>query len=153
MRFASAILIGLSAAGLTPALADPPDSTAAAASQPATPATNATPAAAPAQAAPATSQSAAPAAQAAAATPVAAAAKPAPTIDAQERQLMDLGYTPEMHNGTKLWCRREEELGSRLGSHKKVCGTAEEVALHQQQAQEQFKQEQAAGNVPASSGK
>jgi hypothetical protein len=145
MRFLGAILMCLGAAGLTPCFADPPVSTAAATSQPATPATNAasTPASAPApatQAAPATSQAAAPAAKAASA-PAATAAKATSTTDAEERQLMNAGYTPEMHNGTKLWCRREQELGSRLGSRQKVCGTAEELTVLQRQAQQQFQQQ------------
>jgi hypothetical protein len=143
MRFLGALLACLGAASLTPCLADPPQSSAAAASQPAAPATQApasTPAAAAAQAAPATSQSAAPAAKVASAA-AAPAAKAAPTLDAQEKQLLDAGYTPEMHNGTKLWCRRVQELGSRLGSRQKECGTADELALHQRQAQEQFQQQ------------
>jgi hypothetical protein len=139
MRFASAILISLSAAGLTPALADPPENTAAAASQPATPATNAAPAptSAPAQAAPTSSQPAATAVKTVASTTT-PPAKTQATSDLEERQLMDLGYTPEMHNGTKLWCKRLEEIGSRLGSRQKTCGTAHELTLLQRQAQEQF---------------
>jgi hypothetical protein len=146
MRFASAILIGLSAVGLTPCLADPPNSTAAPASQPAPPATSAssTPASAPAEAAPAAK---------AASSQASPATQAAPTLDADEKQLMNAGYTPEMHNGTKLWCKRENEIGSRLGSRQKTCGTAEQLMLAQQRAQEQFRQPQAASNVPASSGK
>jgi hypothetical protein len=145
MRVPGAILACLGAASLIPCFADPPANTAAAASQPAMPAANAasTPASAPAQAAPAASQSAAPAAKAASA-PASTATKAATTIDADERQLMNAGYTPEMHNGTKLWCRRQEELGSRLGSRQKVCGTAAELIALQRQAQQQFQQQQAA---------
>ena len=153
MRLLCAILACLGAASLTPCFADPPASAAAAASQPATSATQAaaTPASAPAEAAPATSQSAA-AATKTASSP-AAAATAAQTLDAEEKQLRDEGYVAEMHNGTKLWCRREEEIGSRLGSRQKVCGTVEELSLRQREAQQQFRQQQAASSVPASSGK
>lgn len=154
MRLLCAILACLGAASLTPCFADPPASAAAAASQPATSATQAaaTPASAPAEAAPATSQSAA-AATKTASSPAAAAATAAQTLDAEEKQLRDEGYVAEMHNGTKLWCRREEEIGSRLGSRQKVCGTVEELSLRQREAQQQFRQQQAASSVPASSGK
>ncbi len=142
MRFLGAILACLGAASLTPCFADPPpNSTAPAASQPATPAAS-TPAAAPAAAAPATSQSAATATKTASAS--ATDATTAATLAGEERQLRDAGYSPEMHNGTMLWCRREEELGSRLGSRKKVCGTVEELSVLQRQAQEQFRQQSAA---------
>lgn len=33
-----------------------------------------------------------------------------------------------MRNGTKVWCRREGELGSRLGGQK-VCGTPQELKV------------------------
>jgi hypothetical protein len=142
MRFPGAVLLCLGAAGLTPCFADPPDNSAAAASQPATPAAKAvsTPASAAAQAAPASSQPAAPAAKTAS-SQTSPAAKAAPTLDADEKQLLNEGYTPEMHNGTKIWCRREEELGSRLGSRHKTCGTAEELTLLQREAKEQLQQE------------
>ncbi len=49
-----------------------------------------------------------------------------------------------MHGGNKVWCRRQEETGSRLGSRQKVCGTATELALHQREAQEQVEHQRAA---------
>lgn len=153
MRFLSAMLLCLGAAGLTPCLADPPDSAPAAASQPATPAAKAasTPAVAATQTAPATSQPAAPATAKTASTAASATpTKTADTLDADEHHLMDLGYQPEMHNGTKLWCKREEELGSRLGSRRKVCGTVEELTVMERQAQDQFRQQQAASFQPGS---
>ncbi len=139
MRFLGAILATLAATSLTPCLADPPASTVAAASQPA-PA--ATPAPAPAST---TSQPATPAAQKAASSSAASTAKAATVNEQQEaadeKQLLVQGFTPEMHNGTKVWCKREEQIGSRLGNRVKTCGTAEELALRQRQAQEQFQQE------------
>jgi hypothetical protein len=138
MRSTSAILICLGAAGLTPCFADPPASTAA--TQPAATAASA-PASAATPAAPATGQSPAEAKTAASPDKTASAQSStpaAPTLDADERHLMDLGYQPEMHNGTKLWCKRQQEIGSRLGSSVKECGTATELVLSEQRAREQF---------------
>jgi hypothetical protein len=137
MRFLGAILATLAATGLTPCLADPPASPAAAASQPA-------PAATPAPAS-TTSQPATPAAPTAASSSAASTAKAATANEQQEaadeKQLLVQGYTPEMRNGAKMWCKREQEIGSRLGSHVKTCGTATELALRQREAQQQFQQE------------
>ncbi|HXO65089.1 MAG TPA: hypothetical protein VN882_10345 [Steroidobacteraceae bacterium] len=139
MRFLGAILATLAATSLTPCLADPPASPAAAASQPA-PA--ATPAPAPAST---TSQPATAAAQTAASSSAASTAKAATVNEQQEaadeKQLLVQGYTPEMRNGTKMWCKRQEQTGSRLGSHVKTCGTATELAMRQREAQQQFQQE------------
>lgn len=151
MRFLVAILATLAATSLTPCLADPPASTAAAASQPA-------PAATPAPAAASTtSRPATPAAPTAASSSAASTAKAATANEeqqaAEEKQLLVQGYTAEMHNGTKVWCKREEEIGSRLGSRHKTCGTADELSIAQQQAREQFQTQQAASVVPASSGR
>jgi hypothetical protein len=149
MRFLAAILVGgLAAASLTPCLADPPASSAPATSQPATPAAPAAPAA--------TSTTSQPATPAASSSAASAAKTPTATEQEQaalEKQLVNAGYTPEMHNGTKVFCRRDEEIGSRLGSRHKTCGTAEELAIIQQQTRDQFQAQQAASSVPASSGK
>jgi hypothetical protein len=45
---------------------------------------------------------------------------------AEEKRLRAAGYKPETRNGVKVWCRREGELGSRLGGVK-FCGTPEEI--------------------------
>lgn len=152
MRFLSAMLLCLGAAGLTPCFANPPGNTTATASQPATPAAKAasTPAAPATPATAATSQAAAPATAKTASTAPATDTKAASTLDADEHHLMDLGYQPEMHGGTKVWCKREVEVGSRLGSHVKTCGTAEELTLRERQAQDQFRQQQAASFQPGS---
>jgi hypothetical protein len=146
MRSTSAVLICLGAAGLTPCFADPPASTAA--SQPAATAASA-PASAATPAAPATGQSPAEVKTASAQSSTPAA----PTLDADERHLMELGYQPEMHNGAKLWCKRQQEIGSRLGSRQKVCGSAAELVMLEQRAQQQFQQQQAASVLPKSSAK
>jgi hypothetical protein len=111
--------IGLGAVAV--ALADdPPSSSAPAAAQPTSSATAATPA-----------QSAAPAA-----TTAAAAEAPKPAVDLQEKHFLSEGYKIEMHNGEKYFCRREEEMGTRLGSNKKVCATAQQLALNEQQSKQ-----------------
>jgi hypothetical protein len=98
------------------ALADPPQSSSA---------PEATAASAPAAPAPASAQS--PAASTAA-SPAATAAANSAAEDTEAKRLLADGYKPEMRNGTKVWCRREGELGSRLG-HQKHCGTAEELKM------------------------
>jgi hypothetical protein len=109
-------LLGICSISVT--LAEPPAS-------PSTPAPAATPASA-AASTPVTSANAA-----AAAKPEANAAADAAAA-AEEKRLLADGYKPEMRNGTKVWCRREQELGSRLGGQK-VCGTPQELKLVVQQ--------------------
>jgi hypothetical protein len=115
-----ALLGLLGICGISVTLADPPASPSAA-----------VPAATPASAAPSTPVTNANAASAA--KPEAnAAADAAAAAAAEEKRLLADGYKPEMRNGTKVWCRREQELGSRLGGQK-VCGTAQELKLVVQQ--------------------
>ena len=54
---------------------------------------------------------------------------------AAEKRLLAAGYKPEMHGGVKLFCRREQEIGSRLAV-KKVCGTPEQLSLSAHDSQE-----------------
>ena len=100
MRFVAGVLASLVAGSISVALADPP-------------AANAT---SPSDTTAMTSATAPPG------TPAAAA-----TTDTDEKRLRSLGYKPEMHNGTKLWCKSEEKTGSRLGDVKH-CGTSESLA-------------------------
>ena len=116
----AAVLALLGTCGMSTALADPPT------------ATDATPAAA----APAASATSAPAA-----SPAAAAAKAAPAKEsdaALEKRLTNAGYKARMRNGTKVWCKREAELGSHLGGQE-VCGTPEELRMVVQQNQDAAK--------------
>jgi len=118
-RPVAAVLALLSTCGASVAHADPP------AAQDAAP-----PAAAPAisaTSAPAASTPAAATSTAAAsATAAAAAAAPAEEADAAlEKRLTNSGYKPRMRNGTKVWCKRQDELGSRLGAQE-VCATPDE---------------------------
>lgn len=112
----------LACAAMNLALADDPP--APAASTPASTAATPTP---PAAAAPSAAQPPDAAASAAAAAKAAQA-------DAQEKHFVSEGYSVEMHHGEKMFCRREEELGSRLGA-KKYCSTGEQLAETERQAQ------------------
>jgi hypothetical protein len=115
MRFVVGVLACIGAGILTVAVADPP------------------PPEQPAHAASSTSTSApaAPALSAPQSDRVApAVAKPA--IDPEEKHLIALGYKPEMRNGEKVFCRREQTLGSRLGEAKH-CATAEQLKVSQQE--------------------
>ncbi|HXY95496.1 MAG TPA: hypothetical protein VEH00_00885 [Steroidobacteraceae bacterium] len=54
--------------------------------------------------------------------------------DAQEKHFLSEGYRLEMHHGEKMFCRREDTLGSRLGS-KNYCSTAEQLTATERAAQ------------------
>jgi len=116
-RSSIALLGLLGVCGTSAALADPPASTTAPAATPAPAATSA----------PVSSANAA------------SAAKPEANSDAaasaEEKLMLANGYKPEMRNGTKVWCRREGELGSRLGGQK-VCGTPQELKMVVRENQE-----------------
>ncbi|HEY6823975.1 MAG TPA: hypothetical protein VI195_06010 [Steroidobacteraceae bacterium] len=118
-----AAMLTLLGAGLLPvALADPP-------ADPGVTAPAAATAAAAAPAATSTSSTAATAASSnAAASSTAAhtaAASTAETDAALEKRLTNSGYKPRMRNGTKVWCKQQGELGSRLGGQE-VCATPDE---------------------------
>ena len=85
---------------------------------------------------------AAPASAPAAATTAAPAAAPAattssskPPLDPDEKRLIAAGYHPRIRNGVKIYCRVDEELGSRLGA-KEHCGTVEDLKASVQAAHE-----------------
>jgi hypothetical protein len=90
---------------------------------PAPAASQATPAAPANAATPATSSSST---QSASATKAAASADDTASEDANDKRLRSQGYKPETRNGTKVYCRKETEMGSRFPA--KVCGTAEQLA-------------------------
>jgi hypothetical protein len=117
MRFAVGVLLCFNAGAVSLALADPV----------ATP-----PAAAPAAAASSASATA-PAAVAPAAATATVPAKPA--LNPDEKLLISRGYKLEMHGGQKLFCRREQVLGSRLGEQKH-CGTADQLKVNQQESRD-----------------
>jgi hypothetical protein len=72
----------------------------------------------------------APASPSTAATPAAPAVTvTAATPDAQEqleRHFLSEGYKSEMHGSQKVFCRREDTIGTRLGASKN-CGTVDEL--------------------------
>jgi hypothetical protein len=120
-------VICLTCLGTGVALADPAAPAAATVATPAAPPAAATPASSPVAAAAA-------AAKPAAASTTAASAAGAPT-SAFEKQLIAKGYKPAMYGDQKMYCHEEQVLGSRLGG-KKVCATADQLAIDQQNAKE-----------------
>jgi hypothetical protein len=118
MRFTVPVLACVTAGAISLALADP-----------STPAQQ-QPAAAPSSSAPA------------AAPATAAATPPAkPAVDPDEKRLIAMGYRPEMRNGERVFCRREEVLGSRL-SVKKLCGTPKDLQAAQTAYREELEGQQ-----------
>lgn len=109
MRLVVGVLTCVMAGGLSNALADPP-TTPQAASSPTAAVTPASPASA---AVPAT------------ASTVASSASVNP--DADDKRLRSQGYKPEMRGGTKVYCKSEPVLGSRL-KEIKHCGTPADLA-------------------------
>jgi hypothetical protein len=103
----------------------------------------------PAQQTTAPSPSSAPAAQAAAAPPAAAATSAATNTAAKakettaavsgkeaddEKRLLSRGYKKETRGNQTVYCRKEIKTGSHFET--KVCGTAESMALAEQQARD-----------------
>jgi hypothetical protein len=115
MRPAAAVLACLGIGAASGASADPPSSPPAQSSV-------AEPAAAtrtsPTEAATATAPVAAPQSAATASTTAA--------VDPEEKRLRAMGYKMQMRNGEKVFCRREEVLGSRLEG-KLICGTVQDL--------------------------
>ena len=64
-----------------------------------------------------------------------------PAVDLEEKRLIAQGYRPEMRNGEKVFCRRDEELGSRL-SGVKHCGTVAELKTAQATNREEVERAQ-----------
>ena len=139
MRFAVRVLACVGAGAVSLALADPSTT----ASE-----TTTAPAAATAPAATATTPGAQ-ASPAPSATATSAATAPAkPAIDPEEKRLIAEGYRPEMHNGEKVFCRREQTLGSRLGEAKH-CATAEQLKVSQQETHDVIEKIQRTQKNPA----
>jgi hypothetical protein len=90
---------------------------------------------------PAANSTTTPAASAPASTTTAATSTPA-ADDAQEaRHLRAAGYHAEMHNGQKVWCKEDTNLGTRLSSNStKSCGTAQDVEAMIEQNKQRLQQ-------------
>ena len=129
MRFVVAVLTCMSVGGTSLALADPP-STSPQQTAPATPTAPAAPAAS------------APAAAATQAAP--ASAKP--ELDPLEKRFLAQGYRMQMRHGERVFCRKEEVLGSRLEG-RVSCNTAAQLKAIEQQSQEAVERAQR-GTVP-----
>ena len=70
--------------------------------------------------------SAAAPASAPAAAPAATTSTSKPPIDPDEKRLIAAGYHAKIRNGVKVYCRVDEELGSRLGAQEH-CGTVADL--------------------------
>lgn len=71
-----------------------------------------------------------------------------PEYDALEKHFVSEGYKMEMRGGQKMLCRREEELGSRLGG-KKVCASATELMMAERESQRSLDKGQMQQNNPS----
>jgi hypothetical protein len=120
MRFIVGVLACAGIAGLSTALADPPASSTAPA---------------------ATSAPTASSATAPASTASPASSNTQADVDAiVARRMKTAGYHEEMHNGSKVWCKDEVDVGSRLSSGRKTCATAAQIDAIARQTQDQFRQ-------------
>lgn len=63
-----------------------------------------------------------------------------PELTHEEQLLVNKGYKVQVVNGEKIFCRREEVLGSRLGE-KKVCGTASQFIQQGNNQRDDLRQE------------
>jgi hypothetical protein len=142
MRFVVGVLACMGVGGL--ALADPatpapaPTSTAPSAS------TSAASAAAPAATAPASPAAVTPPVTA----PASAAAAKTPEIDQVDKHFLSEGYKMEMRHGEKVFCRREDVLGSRLGAQK-FCSTAQQLTATEREAKASVDKSMMQQNNPA----
>lgn len=86
-------------------------------------------------------------------TPSSAAAPAAPPAnspsdtDPREKLLLRMGFRPRMQNGQKLFCKREQELGSRVEGTM-LCGTLDHWVNQFQLSREAVDQSQRYGTNP-----
>lgn len=78
---------------------------------------------------------AAPAAPASPTAPTAAATPPAPTVYPMDKQMISRGYKPEMHGSERVYCRKEDQIGTHLPPVK-TCVTAEQAVINARDAKE-----------------
>jgi hypothetical protein len=152
MRLLVGVLACLSVGGISSAVADPPAPPASTAT-PATPATPTTPATATSPAS--TSAPAAPAQDAKAAASAADSAKTpgvliesTPDLSTLEKHFLAEGYKMEMRNGEKVFCRKEQVMGSRL-QNQKSCGSALQLSETERQAQSSLNRSMMQQNNPS----
>ena len=69
------------------------------------------------------------------AAPASAASAANPEFDSKEKALIAEGYRVQVRNGTRVFCKHEQVLGSRLGGVES-CGTVEEVMTREQMSRQ-----------------
>ena len=82
--------------------------------------------------------------------PASAPASPAAApsqIDPREKILLRMGFRPRMQNGQKVFCKREQELGSRVEGTM-LCGTVDHLMAEFQLSREAIDQTQRYGTNP-----
>ena len=136
MRLVVGVLACVTVGGASLALADPPATPAAPPATQAPAATTATPATSNAPAAPAKNT-----------TSSNVVIQSTPEVEALEKHFLAEGYKMEMRHGEKYFCRREEQLGTRLGAQK-VCGTAQQLQATEREAQAAYQRGQSQTNNP-----
>jgi hypothetical protein len=151
MRVVAVMLAFVSVGGMSLATADPStgQSSAPAASAPAPMQRSASDSSTTAVQAPATNNGNPAPTPGQSATPTSTAAA-APAVDQEEKHLVSEGYRIQMRNGEKYFCRREEELGSRLGGQI-ACGTEQQLEATEAQAKRMTQQAQSQQSTGPSS--
>ncbi|HLJ37218.1 MAG TPA: hypothetical protein VKT54_02285 [Steroidobacteraceae bacterium] len=64
-----------------------------------------------------------------------------PAVNADVEHFLAEGYKPETRGGKQVYCRKQTEIGTRIGG-KTVCGTIEELRVREQRAQNDMQQSQ-----------
>jgi hypothetical protein len=69
------------------------------------------------------------------------------TADPYEEHFLAEGYKAELHNDEKMFCRREEPVGSRIGG-RKVCWTLEQLKVTETSSRESIERWQRVSTSP-----
>jgi hypothetical protein len=69
------------------------------------------------------------------------------TADPYEEHFLAEGYKAELHNDEKMFCRREEPVGSRIGG-RKVCWTLEQLKVTETSTRESIERWQRVSTSP-----
>jgi hypothetical protein len=93
--------------------------------------------------APKTTEATAPSTSSSAAPPAASPSQ----IDPREKVLLRMGFRPRMQNGQKVFCKREQELGSRVEGTM-LCGTVDHLMTEFRLSREAIDQTQRYGTNP-----
>jgi len=68
-------------------------------------------------------------------------------VDPREKTLLRMGFRPRMQNGQKVFCKREQELGSRVEGTM-LCGTVDHLMSEFRLSREAIDQTQRYGTNP-----